>query len=94
MEKHRRPGGTIYLLDGHSDLALIHSDKYPGGIHHFGFKVDSVKEIEKIAESKAQDNTCGAIAGVGSKTSKEIASISQNRAGRSDATRPGAFAEF
>jgi catechol 2,3-dioxygenase-like lactoylglutathione lyase family enzyme len=61
-EKHRRPGGTIYLSDGHFDLALIHSEKYPWGIHHFGFKVDSVKEIEKIADTKAEDNTYGAIA--------------------------------
>jgi catechol 2,3-dioxygenase-like lactoylglutathione lyase family enzyme len=61
-EKHRRPGGTIYLSDGHLDLALIHTEKYPWGIHHFGFKVDSVKEIEKIAETKAEDNTYGAIA--------------------------------
>src|ERR1044071_5779149 len=61
-EKHRRPGGTIYLSDGHLDLALIHTEKYPWGINHFGFKVDSVKEIEKIADTKAQDNTYGAIA--------------------------------
>ena len=61
-EKHRRPGGTIYLSDGHLDLALIHTEKYPWGIHHFGFKVDSVKEIEKIADTKAEDNTYGAIA--------------------------------
>ena len=61
-EKHRRPGGTIYLSDGHLDLALIHSEKYPWGIHHFGFKVDSVKDIEKIADTKAEDNTYGAIA--------------------------------
>jgi catechol 2,3-dioxygenase-like lactoylglutathione lyase family enzyme len=61
-EKHRRPGGTIYLSDGHLDLALIHTEKYPWGIHHFGFKVDSVKDIEKIADTKAEDNTYGAIA--------------------------------
>jgi catechol 2,3-dioxygenase-like lactoylglutathione lyase family enzyme len=61
-EKHRRPGGTIYLSDGHVDLALIHTEKYPWGIHHFGFKVDSVREIEKVAETKAEDNTYGAIA--------------------------------
>ena len=54
--------GTIYLSDGHLDLALIHTEKYPWGIHHFGFKVDSVKEIEKIADTKAEDNTYGAIA--------------------------------
>ena len=62
-EKHRRPGGTIYLSDGHLDLALIHTEKYPWGIHHFGFKVDSVKEIEKIADTKAEDNTYGADCG-------------------------------
>jgi catechol 2,3-dioxygenase-like lactoylglutathione lyase family enzyme len=61
-EKHRRPGGTIYLSDGHVDLALIHSEKYPWGIHHFGFKVDSVEEIEKIADTKSEANTYGAIA--------------------------------
>ena len=61
-EKHRRPGGTIYLSDGHLDLALNHSDKYPWGIHHFGFKVDNVEAIEKIADQKAEANTYGAIA--------------------------------
>ena len=28
-EKYRGPGGTIYLSDGHFDLALISTDKYP-----------------------------------------------------------------
>ena len=53
---------AIYLSDGHMDLALIHSDKYPWGIHHFGFKVDSVKDVEKIANTTAEENTYGAIA--------------------------------
>ena len=61
-EKYRGPSGTIYLSDGHMDVALISSDKYPWGIHHFGFKVDSVKEIEKIADTKAEENTFGAVA--------------------------------
>ena len=47
-EKYRGPSGTIYLSDGHFDLALISTDKYPWGIHHFGFKVDSVPESETI----------------------------------------------
>jgi catechol 2,3-dioxygenase-like lactoylglutathione lyase family enzyme len=61
-EKYRGPSGTIYLSDGHFDLALISTDKYPWGIHHFGFKVDSVPEIEKIANTKAEENTFGAVA--------------------------------
>ena len=61
-EKYRGPGGTIYLSDGHLDLALISTDKYPRGINHFGFKVDSVKEIEEVAQTKAEENTFGAVA--------------------------------
>jgi catechol 2,3-dioxygenase-like lactoylglutathione lyase family enzyme len=61
-EKYRGPSGTIYLSDGHMDVALISTDKYPWGIHHFGFKVDSVKEIEKMANTTAEANTFGAVA--------------------------------
>jgi catechol 2,3-dioxygenase-like lactoylglutathione lyase family enzyme len=61
-EKERGPGGTIYLSDGHLDLALISTNKYPWGIHHFGFKVDSVKGIEEAAQTTAEANTFGAIA--------------------------------
>ena len=53
-EKHRRPGGTIYLSDGHLDLALIHTEKYPWGINHFGFKVESVKEIEENCRDQSR----------------------------------------
>ena len=81
-EKHRRPGGTIYLSDGHLDLALIHTEKYPWGIHHFWFKVDSVKEIEKIADTKAEDNTYEPLRKVGSKTPKATASTFPSTAGR------------
>ena len=56
-EKHRRPGGTIYLSDGHLDTRPDPYHKYPWGINHFGFKVDSVTEIEKIADTKAEANT-------------------------------------
>ncbi|HXG51154.1 MAG TPA: VOC family protein [candidate division Zixibacteria bacterium] len=61
-EKYRGPSGTIYLSDGHLDLALISTSKYPLGIHHFGFQVESVKAIEEIAETRAQPNTTGAVA--------------------------------
>jgi hypothetical protein len=44
------------------DIALISTNKYPWGINHFGFKVDSVKEIEKIADTTAEANTFGAVA--------------------------------
>jgi catechol 2,3-dioxygenase-like lactoylglutathione lyase family enzyme len=61
-EKYRAEGGTIYLSDGHLDLALISTNKYPWGINHFGFKVDSVKAIEEVAQTTAEANTFGAIA--------------------------------
>ena len=61
-EKMRGPGGTIYLSDGHVDVALISTTKYPWGINHFGFKVDSVKDVEKTAQTTAEANTFGAIA--------------------------------
>lgn len=61
-EKYRGPGGTIYLSDGHMDIALISTDKYPWGINHFGFQVGSVGEIEKVAHAKAEANTFGAVA--------------------------------
>ena len=61
-EKLRGPGGTIYLSDGHVDVALISTTKYPWGINHFGFKVESVKAVEEIAKTVAEDNTFGAVA--------------------------------
>jgi len=61
-EKMRGPGGTIYLSDGHVDVALISTTKYPWGINHFGFKVDCVKAVEETAQTIAEANTFGAIA--------------------------------
>ena len=59
---------AFYVTDGYFNLNClqIHQTiaevKRDVGINHFGFKVDSVKEIEKIADTKAEDNTYGAIA--------------------------------
>ncbi len=61
-EKYRGPSGTIYLSDGHVDIALISTTKYPWGINHFGFKVESVKGIEEAAHTTAEANTFGAVA--------------------------------
>ena len=61
-EKLRAANGTIYLSDGHVDVALISTTRHPWGIHHFGFKVESVKAIEESAQTTAEPNTVGAVA--------------------------------
>jgi catechol 2,3-dioxygenase-like lactoylglutathione lyase family enzyme len=61
-EKYRGPNGTIYLSDGFVNLALISVTRFPWGIHHFGFQVESVKSIEEIAETTAVANSYGAVA--------------------------------
>ncbi len=52
-EKHRGPNGTIYLSDGQVGVALISRPDMPWGVNHFGFQVDSINEIEEIAETTA-----------------------------------------
>src|SRR5438128_10154704 len=61
-EKYRGANGTIYLSDGFVDLALINTDRLPWGINHFGFQVESVKEIEEKAQTTAEANVFGAVA--------------------------------
>ncbi len=61
-EKQQGENGTIYLSDGFVDVALISTARHPWGIHHFGFQVDSVKSVEKAAQTTAEANTFGAIA--------------------------------
>ena len=61
-EKYRGPNGTIYLSDGFVDVALFNSTKYPRGINHFGFQVESVKAVEETAQTTANANTVGAVA--------------------------------
>jgi catechol 2,3-dioxygenase-like lactoylglutathione lyase family enzyme len=58
-EKERGPRGTIYLSDGHVDLALIKASNSPKGINHFGFQVNSVKAIERTANTEATPSPAG-----------------------------------
>ncbi len=60
-EKHRGPNGTIYLSDGHVGVALISRSDIPWGINHFGFQVDSINQIEEIAEKTAVANSNAAV---------------------------------
>lgn len=55
-EYHRTPKGTIYLTDGHFSVGLLQRGRAPGeedqerGVHHFGFEIDSIVEIERHLE--------------------------------------------
>ena len=60
-EKSRGPNGTVYLSDGHVGVALISNSSVPWGINHFGFQVESVGEIEEIAETTAVSNSAAAV---------------------------------
>ena len=59
--KSRAPHGTVFLSDGFVDVALISTTKQPWGINHFGFHVESVKAIEKTADTTATLNVPGAV---------------------------------
>ena len=60
-EKERGPNGTIYLSDGFVGVALISRPDMPWGINHFGFQVESINEIEEIAETTAVANSAAAV---------------------------------
>jgi catechol 2,3-dioxygenase-like lactoylglutathione lyase family enzyme len=55
-EYNRTPQGTIYLTDGHFSVGLLKRGSAPGeddqarGVHHLGFQVDSIAEIERNLE--------------------------------------------
>jgi catechol 2,3-dioxygenase-like lactoylglutathione lyase family enzyme len=51
-EQLRAANGTIYLSEGFVDLALISTTRLPRGINHFGFQVESVEAIVKIANHR------------------------------------------
>lgn len=55
-EKFRSEKGTVFLSDGFVDVALISTTRYPYGINHFGFQVQSLKAIEELIEGKATPN--------------------------------------
>ena len=42
-------------------MALISNKDMPWGINHFGFQVEDVAEIEKLAETKAVANSVAAV---------------------------------
>src|SRR5688572_28617215 len=55
-EYDRTPEGTIYLTDGHFSVGFLQRGRAPGeddqerGVHHIGFQVDSILEIERNLE--------------------------------------------
>jgi catechol 2,3-dioxygenase-like lactoylglutathione lyase family enzyme len=57
FEEYDRTGeGSIYISDGHSSIGLLKCGSVPGeetqepGLHHFGFQVESILEIERNLE--------------------------------------------
>ena len=48
-EKYRGPSGTIYLSDGHINLAILPARNRREGIYHFGMQVEDVKGATQTA---------------------------------------------
>jgi catechol 2,3-dioxygenase-like lactoylglutathione lyase family enzyme len=55
-EYDRTPEGTIYVTDGHFSVGLLQRGRAPGeddqerGVHHLGFQIDDILEIERNLE--------------------------------------------
>lgn len=55
-EYDRTDEGSIYITDGHSSVGLLRRGSVPGeesqevGLHHFGFQIDSILDIERNLE--------------------------------------------
>jgi catechol 2,3-dioxygenase-like lactoylglutathione lyase family enzyme len=55
-ELNRTPEGSVYLTDGHFNLGLLKRGAAVGesnqerGLHHFGFQVESILEVERNLE--------------------------------------------
>ncbi|HZT08675.1 MAG TPA: VOC family protein [Chloroflexota bacterium] len=55
-EYDRTAAGSIYITDGHFSVGLLKAGAAPGeetqqpGLHHFGFQVDDILEIERNLE--------------------------------------------
>ncbi len=56
QELNRTPEGTIYLTDGHFNVGLLKRGAAVGeatqnpGLHHFGFQIESILEVERNLE--------------------------------------------
>jgi catechol 2,3-dioxygenase-like lactoylglutathione lyase family enzyme len=46
---HRGVNGTVYLSDGHVNLAIVPARDQPEGIFHFGFQVDDKHAVAESA---------------------------------------------
>jgi catechol 2,3-dioxygenase-like lactoylglutathione lyase family enzyme len=55
-EYDRTREGSVYITDGHSSIGLLKRGSVPGeesqeaGLHHFGFQIDSILDIERNLE--------------------------------------------
>jgi len=55
-EYNRAPNGSIYISDGHFSLGLmkrgaaVGEDDQERGVHHFGFQIDSILDVERNLE--------------------------------------------
>src|SRR5205807_7944273 len=55
-EYDRTPEGSFYVTDGHFSVGLLkrgsvpNEDTQEAGLHHFGFQIDSVLDIERNLE--------------------------------------------
>src|SRR5207249_3249435 len=55
-EYNRTADGTVYITDGYFSMGLlkrgsaIGEEDYQRGVHHFGFQIDSIVEIERNLE--------------------------------------------
>ena len=67
VEVSRNPEyDSVVLSDGYINVTILkfQYDRYGGGypgLHHFGFQVEDLAEIEKLAETKAVDNSAVAV---------------------------------
>jgi catechol 2,3-dioxygenase-like lactoylglutathione lyase family enzyme len=55
-EVTRTREGTIYITDGHFNMGLLKrgsavgEDDYPRGLHHLGFQIESIVDVERALE--------------------------------------------
>ncbi len=55
-EFNRTAAGTVYMTDGHMSIGLLKRGAAPGednrelGVHHFGFQIDDIRDVERNLE--------------------------------------------